>query len=104
MLFLPAVNHVWVAPHLLLLTDVLSLSLQSLCGCSVTVSTIDGKTCNMKVTDVIKPGMRRTVAGQGLPFPKNPEQRGDLVVEFDVNFPDMLPGNAKDVLKRHLPA
>ncbi|XP_053186162.1 dnaJ homolog subfamily B member 4 [Scomber japonicus] len=77
---------------------------QSLCGCSVTVSTIDGKTCNMKITDVIKPGLRKTVAGQGLPFPKNPEQRGDLVVEFDVNFPDMLPGNAKDVLKRHLPA
>ncbi|XP_073347613.1 dnaJ homolog subfamily B member 4 isoform X3 [Pagrus major] len=76
---------------------------QSLCGCSVTVSTIDGKTCNMKITDVIKPGMRKTVAGQGLPFPKNPEQRGDLVVEFDVNFPETLPGNAKDVLKRHLP-
>ncbi|XP_064194219.1 dnaJ homolog subfamily B member 4 [Anguilla rostrata] len=77
---------------------------QSLCGCSVTVSTIDGKSCNLKVTEVIKPGMRKTVAGQGLPFPKNPDQRGDLVVEFDVNFPDSLPSNSKDVLKRHLPA
>uniref|UniRef100_A0A3B1KBC8 DnaJ heat shock protein family (Hsp40) member B4 n=1 Tax=Astyanax mexicanus TaxID=7994 RepID=A0A3B1KBC8_ASTMX len=76
---------------------------QSLCGCSVTVSTIDGKTCNIKITDVIKPGMRKTIAGQGLPFPKNPDQRGDLIVEFDVNFPDTLPTNAKDVLKRHLP-
>ena len=80
------------------------VSLQSLCGCSVTVSTIDGNTCNMKITDVIKPGMRQIVAGQGLPLPKNPEQRGDLVVEFDVNFPETLPSNAKDVLKRHLPA
>ncbi|CAL8326479.1 unnamed protein product [Arctogadus glacialis] len=77
---------------------------QSLCGCSVTVSTIDGNTCNMKITDVIKPGMRQIVAGQGLPLPKTPEQRGDLVVEFDVNFPETLPSNAKDVLKRHLPA
>ena len=80
------------------------VSLQSLCGCSVTVSTIDGNTCNMKITDVIKPGMRQIVAGQGLPLPKTPEQRGDLVVEFDVNFPETLPSNAKDVLKRHLPA
>lgn len=87
-------------PHLTLIF----LSSQSLCGCSVTVSTIDGKTCNMKITDVVKPGMRKTVAGQGLPFPKNPEQRGDLVVEFDVNFPESLPTNARDVLKRHLPA
>ncbi|XP_014861089.1 dnaJ homolog subfamily B member 4 isoform X2 [Poecilia latipinna] len=76
---------------------------QSLCGCSVTVSSIDGKTSHMKITDVIKPGMRKIVAGQGLPLPKNPDQRGDLVVEFDVNFPETLPGNAKDVLKRHLP-
>lgn len=96
-----AVDHVWVA--VLALTPC-SCLFQSLCGCSVTVSTIDGKTCNMKITDVIKPGMRKTVAGQGLPLPKNPEQRGDLVVEFDVNFPEALPGNAKDVLKRHLPA
>lgn len=87
----------------LLTLSAMFLSSQSLCGCSVTVSTIDGNTCNMKITDVIKPGMRKTVAGQGLPLPKNPEQRGDLVVEFDVNFPDTLPGNAKDVLKRHLP-
>lgn len=100
--FSPTVDPVWVAILILTLTTIL-LSSQSLCGCSVTVSTIDGKTCNMKITDVIKPGMRKTVAGQGLPFPKNPEQRGDLVVEFDVNFPDTLPGNAKDVLKRHLP-
>uniref|UniRef100_A0A0E9WDK1 Chaperone DnaJ C-terminal domain-containing protein n=1 Tax=Anguilla anguilla TaxID=7936 RepID=A0A0E9WDK1_ANGAN len=77
---------------------------QSLCGCSVTASTIDGKTCNVKITDVIKPGTRRIIAGQGLPFPKNPDQRGDLAVEFDVNFPDSLPSNAKEVLKRHLPA
>lgn len=103
MLFVPTVDHVWVAVLLILTLTSIFLSFQSLCGCSVTVSTIDGKTCNMKITDVVKPGMRKTVAGQGLPFPKNPEQRGDLVVEFDVNFPDTLPGNAKDVLKRHLP-
>lgn len=104
--------HTWACVHIMnrlqyLLSWSLTsffMSLQSLCGCSVTVSTIDGKTCNMKITDVIKPGMRKTVAGQGLPLPKNPEQRGDLVVEFDVNFPETLPGNAKDVLKRHLPA
>ncbi|MEQ2222161.1 hypothetical protein ILYODFUR_023182 [Ilyodon furcidens] len=103
-LLLSSVRHVW--PHSFkefVKVKVDSEINYSLCGCSVTVSSIDGKMSHMKITDVIKPGMRKIVAGQGLPLPKNPEQRGDLVVEFDVNFPDALPGNAKDVLKRHLP-
>ncbi|MBN3280935.1 DNJB4 protein, partial [Polyodon spathula] len=76
---------------------------QALCGCSISVPTIDGKSFNLKINEVLKPGMRKTLAGQGLPFPKSPDQRGDLVVEFQVNFPDSLPPSTKDVLKRHLP-
>ncbi|XP_006634747.1 dnaJ homolog subfamily B member 4 [Lepisosteus oculatus] len=76
---------------------------QALCGCSVTVPTVDGKSYTLKCAEVIRPGMRKIISGQGLPFPKNPDQRGDLVVEFDVAFPDSLPASAKDVLKRHLP-
>uniref|UniRef100_A0AAY4DN97 DnaJ heat shock protein family (Hsp40) member B4 n=1 Tax=Denticeps clupeoides TaxID=299321 RepID=A0AAY4DN97_9TELE len=72
-----------------------SLRSRPLCGrCAVAQSrwsTIDGKTCNMKITDVIKPGMRKTIAGQGTAAAKKPEQRGDLVVELDVNFPESLP-------------
>ncbi|MBN3298625.1 DNJB4 protein, partial [Amia calva] len=81
----------------------IALCFHALCGCSVTVPTLEGKSFNMKFIDVVKPGMRKVISSQGLPFPKNPDQRGDLIVEFDVTFPDSLPTNAKDVLKRHLP-
>ncbi|XP_033884377.3 dnaJ homolog subfamily B member 4-like [Acipenser ruthenus] len=76
---------------------------QALCGCSISVPTIDGKSFNLKINEVLKPGMRKTLAGQGLPFPKSPDQRGDLVVEFQVNFPDSLSSSTKDVLKRIMP-
>ncbi|XP_028667001.1 dnaJ homolog subfamily B member 4 [Erpetoichthys calabaricus] len=76
---------------------------QALCGCSLNVPTIDGKSFTIRQNDVIKPGMRKSFSGQGLPFPKNPSQRGDLIVEFEVNFPDSLPASTKEMLKCHLP-
>ncbi|XP_036744199.1 dnaJ homolog subfamily B member 5 isoform X3 [Manis pentadactyla] len=76
---------------------------EALCGCTVNIPTIDGRVIPLPCNDVIKPGTVKRLRGEGLPFPKVPTQRGDLIVEFKVRFPDRLPPQTRQILKQHLP-
>lgn len=76
---------------------------QALCGCTVNIPTIDGRVIPLPCNDVIKPGTVKRLRGEGLPFPKVPTQRGDLIVEFKVRFPDRLTPQTRQILKQHLP-
>ncbi|VFV30108.1 dnaj homolog subfamily b member 1 [Lynx pardinus] len=75
----------------------------ALCGCTVNVPTLDGRTIPVVFKDVIRPGMRRKVPGEGLPLPKTPEKRGDLIIEFEVIFPERIPQTSRTVLEQVLP-
>ncbi|KAI6197165.1 J domain-containing protein [Aphelenchoides besseyi] len=76
----------------------------ALIGTSLNVPTLDGTTYPLRIDTVIKPKMTRTIAGQGLPMHKTPNRRGDLIVEFDVKFPETLSPAAKELIKNALPA
>ncbi|KAB5523705.1 hypothetical protein PHYPO_G00155580 [Pangasianodon hypophthalmus] len=78
---------------------------EALCGCTVKAPTLDKRTISLPLQDIIvRPGMKRRITGEGLPLPKNPERRGDLIVEFEVKFPERLTQDAKDTIARVLPS
>ena len=52
-----------------------------------------------------RPGFTRVIPGEGMPHvdaAEKQQQRGDLVVEFDIEFPKSLSAESKDLVKRAL--
>ena len=76
----------------------------ALCGCTLPVATLDGRTISVAVADVVAPGATKTVKGEGMPISRTPAVRGDLVVKFDVAFPRSLSDEKKRALRAALAA
>uniref|UniRef100_A0A2K6QUA2 J domain-containing protein n=1 Tax=Rhinopithecus roxellana TaxID=61622 RepID=A0A2K6QUA2_RHIRO len=76
---------------------------EALCGCTVNVPTLDGRTIPIVFKDVIRPAILRKVPGEGLCLPKTPEKRGDLIIELEVIFPERIPQISRTVLEQILP-
>lgn len=77
---------------------------QALCGTVIKVPTLYGETLTIStVGEVVKPNTVKRLQGRGLPFPKEPSRRGDLLVAFDIQFPNQLNQGAKDILADLLP-
>jgi len=68
------------------------------------VPTIDGRKIPLRLTEIIKPHSVKRIQGEGLPMPKHPNKRGDLIVEFDVVFPNHISSTAKEILADCLPS
>uniref|UniRef100_A0AAZ3QBP1 DnaJ homolog subfamily A member 2 n=1 Tax=Oncorhynchus tshawytscha TaxID=74940 RepID=A0AAZ3QBP1_ONCTS len=84
---------------------------EALCGFQLAVTHLDGRQLAVKYPPgkVIEPGCIRVVKGEGMPQYRNPFEKGDLFIKFDVQFPennwispeklseleDLLPGRAE---------
>ena len=77
----------------------------ALCGATVSVPLLQrdknappkSVTLNLK-DDVLKPTTVKRIRGEGLPYPKDSSRRGDLLVKFDIQFPDRISSNSKEIL------
>jgi DnaJ-class molecular chaperone len=74
---------------------------EALCGFSMKVKHVDGTDILLKSKDIIKPGMVKTVKGKGM-YDKY-EIQGDLIIQFDIEFPDSLLIHQKKQIKKYLP-
>ncbi|KAG7378028.1 hypothetical protein PHYPSEUDO_010686 [Phytophthora pseudosyringae] len=69
---------------------------------TLTIKTLDGREVPVPLGGVIAPGTQVVIAGEGMPLQKRPTQRGNLVVEFDVQFPTQLTEAQKAMVRQAL--
>ncbi|GAY60192.1 hypothetical protein CUMW_200060 [Citrus unshiu] len=75
---------------------------EALGGTSVSLITLDGRDLNIAVTDIISPGFELGIPGEGMPIAREPGNRGDLRIKFEVKFPTKLTPEQRAGLKRAL--
>lgn len=63
---------------------------ESLCGFQMVVKHLDGRALvlTQRAGEVIAPNSIRAIPSEGMPIYKNPFEKGNLYVKFDVKFPD----------------
>jgi len=74
----------------------------ALCGGSVIVKNLENKSFKVNF-DEVNPTTVKRISGQGLPNSKEVNQRGDLLVRFDIKFPERLSPDVKKTLFNCLP-
>ncbi|CAI0444714.1 unnamed protein product [Linum tenue] len=75
---------------------------EALGGTTASIDTLDGRTLSVPVTDIISPGFELVVPREGMPIAKEPGNRGDLRIKFEVKFPTKLTTEQRAGLKRAL--
>lgn len=77
---------------------------QALCGVAVNVQTLDERKIRVPITEnTIHPGYVHCISGEGMPISKtNGVKRGDLLLKFNIKFPQKLDGAQKDTIRQCL--
>ncbi|CAF2612730.1 unnamed protein product [Rotaria sp. Silwood2] len=76
---------------------------EALCGTTINVPTLDsGRARKLQLNEVIKPTTEKRLTGDGLPYTKQPTTRGDIIVKFDIKFPDSLTRDQKETISSTL--
>jgi len=78
---------------------------EALCGCTKVIETLDKRTLvtNLLPGEVIKHNDVRVIQGEGMPYYRHSDQRGDLIISFKVVFPEKIPLKNIDALAKLLP-
>ncbi|XP_034538703.1 dnaJ homolog subfamily B member 13 [Notolabrus celidotus] len=74
----------------------------ALTGFSVDVETLDGRLLTIPINDIVHPAYKKVVTGEGMPLSQNPSQRGHLIITFEVQFPEKLSAERKQLIKHAL--
>ncbi|KAI3736093.1 hypothetical protein L6452_15626 [Arctium lappa] len=85
----------------LVLTRRVSLA-EALTGCTVQLTTLDGRNLTIPVNNVIHPEYEEVVPREGMPISKDPTKKGNLRIKFNIKFPSRLTTSQKSKIKELL--
>ncbi|CAE8618318.1 unnamed protein product [Polarella glacialis] len=77
----------------------------ALTGFKVDIPTLDSqeRILRVNIRDMVTPNYSKVVKGEGMPSSKNPGVKGDLIITFDIVYPQSMSEDAKEQLKKILP-
>lgn len=75
----------------------------ALAGGETEVPTLNGRKIKLRLNRIVSPDSTERIHGEGLPLPKTPSKRGDLLVKYDISFPNELTAVQRDILLDTLP-
>nr|CAD1828804.1 unnamed protein product [Ananas comosus var. bracteatus] len=78
----------------LIVTQKVSL-VEALTGCTVQVTTLDGRTLTIPIRSIISPNYEEIVQGEGMPITKEPSKKGNMRIRFQIKFPTRLTTDQK---------
>jgi len=86
----------------LLFTANLSLK-QSLTNPVIEVLTLDDRKLRISIPEIVTPTSRHVMKGEGMPLQKDPNQKGDLIITFNIRYPNSLTPQQKAAINAALP-
>jgi len=82
---------------------------KALIGCSIEVPTLDGRLLNIPINDVVHPEYTKKVANEGMPLQRelgdigeDEGKKGDMIIEFFIEFPKNLAPEKKQLVTQAL--
>lgn len=84
-------------------THKISLKDALTCNTTVKVPTLRGEIINLPINEIIKPSTQKVIPQKGLPHTKDHTKFGDLIVNFDIVFPDTLSQDSRQMVSQALP-
>jgi len=90
--------------HDLIIKKDISLG-DALSGAKILIKHLDNREILLSVpqNEIVSPGEKRKVMGQGMPMLNRPEQFGDLIVIININMPKSITPQQLEVIKNILP-
>ncbi|XP_019159020.1 PREDICTED: dnaJ homolog subfamily B member 13-like isoform X3 [Ipomoea nil] len=68
-------------------------------GYTVRLTSLDGRNLTIPINTIIHPNYQEVIPKEGMPIPKDPSNKGNLRIKFDIKFPTSLTASQKAGIK-----